>query len=141
VDRRIAEPVHDERDAADVVQVAVRDDDAADAVLVMLEVLRIREDVVHARVRVLGDELEARIYDEDVVTDFDGAHVAADFLDAAQGDDAYDVRRDRGREVVCGALRGRRAGAAQHAAYLAGFPARTAAAAAAASSASAVSAL
>ncbi len=106
VDRGIAHALHQERDAADVIEVAVRDEDAADAVLVHLEILGVREDVIDARLRVLGHELEADVEDEDVAVGLDGEHVASDLLDAAEGNDAHDVLAWCGREVLRRLLRG-----------------------------------
>ena len=47
IDRRVADPGHDVRNAADVVQVAVGDDDSADSVAALLKVFGVRKDVVY----------------------------------------------------------------------------------------------
>ena len=83
---------------ADVVEVAVGDDDGAHFVLALLDVFRVRQDVVDAG-GVLVLELEADVDDDDVVAAFDHGAVLADLLDAAEGDDADGVRRERRDEL------------------------------------------
>jgi hypothetical protein len=67
VDGRIAEAIHKERNAADVVEVTVRDEDARTRSCVLLEVLRVREDVVDAREASSEVNWKPDVEDEDVV--------------------------------------------------------------------------
>src|SRR3989338_2199079 len=90
VDKGVADPVHDVGNAADVGEVAVRDEEAPDLSAPLLEVAGVGQDVIDAR-RLLLAELESAVEDEDVGTDLDGRHVAADLLHAAQGNDADSV--------------------------------------------------
>src|SRR3989344_2647871 len=92
VDHRIPDAIHDVGDAADVVEVTVRDEEAADPVAILFEITGIRKDVIDAR-RLVFLELETGIEDVDVVADFDDRHVAADLLDASERDDTYGVLR------------------------------------------------
>ena len=90
VDRRIADAVDDIGDAADVVEVAVRDKHPADLVAALFEITGVGQDVVDAR-RVVFAELESAVDDKDVVAEFDRGHVAADLLDAAERNDTYGI--------------------------------------------------
>src|SRR3989344_432471 len=99
IDGRIAETLHEERDAADVVEGAVRDDEPANLMLVLLEILRVGEDVVDAgSVVFFGDELEAGVKNDDVVCGLDEEHIFADFFDAADGNDTDGIRVGKRRD-------------------------------------------
>ena len=69
--------------AADVILVAVGDEDAAHTVAVLEHVGEIRNHRVHARHGFIREDLAA-IDDDDVVAVFVGRHVLADFAHAAQ---------------------------------------------------------
>ncbi len=74
-------------DGADVVLVAVREDDRLDVVEPVLDVLEVREDQVDAGVVVVGEE-HAAVDDEQLAAVLDDGHVPADLTEAAEGDDA-----------------------------------------------------
>ena len=61
----------------------VREEDAADLVLVLNEIGDVGEDEVDAR-HLFGREDDARVDDDDVVPVLDGGHVLADLADAAE---------------------------------------------------------
>ena len=86
VDRR-AEFAQQVGQAADVILVAVGDEDAAHTVSVLEHVGEIRNHRVHARHGFIREDL-ATIDDDDVVAVFVGRHVLADFAHAAQRDHA-----------------------------------------------------
>src|SRR3989344_5330841 len=87
VDRRVAYAVDDVGDAADVVEVAVGDKKSAYFLAALLEVLGVGDDIIHPR-RVGLAELESGVDDDDIVAKLDHSHVFADFLHAAERDDA-----------------------------------------------------
>ena len=89
VDGRIAHTIEDIRDAADVIEVAVGDEQAADVVAAFFEVAGVGQDVIDTGRVLFGAECEARIDDEDVVANFDRGHVAADFLYSAEWHDTH----------------------------------------------------
>jgi hypothetical protein len=72
-------------EGADVVLVAVRDDDAAQLVFVLEQVSYVRYEKVDSQHLVLGEH-HAAVDDEDVFAVFDGHHVLADFAEAAEWD-------------------------------------------------------
>src|SRR3989338_2218795 len=106
VDGRIADAVDDVGDAADVVEVAVRDKEPADFLAALLEVLGVGENVVDARGVVLA-ELEPAVDDDDVVAHLHHGHVFAYLLDTPQLDDA-DVTRLERRDRLLVAVEHRR---------------------------------
>ena len=81
--RRRIEFLHEIRNAADVVFVAVRQKDAADLILVLDKIGDVGEHEVDAR-HLLGRENDARVDDDDVVPVLDGGHVLADLADTAE---------------------------------------------------------
>ena len=103
-ERRAVDRLVDEfqkvREAADVVLVAVRDDDALDAVLVALHIGEVRDDDVdaeHLRLR----EREAAVEDDHVPVIFEEGHVLSDLVQAAE---ERDLQRDLERIVFPGAF-------------------------------------
>ena len=74
------------RQGADVVLVAVRDDDAAQLVLVLKDIGVIRQDKVHAGMIVIREH-ETGVVQNHVVTVLDDRHVLADAVEAAQRND------------------------------------------------------
>ena len=86
VNRR-AELAHQVRQAADVILVAVGDENTAHAVAVLQHIGEIRNDGIHARHGLIRENLAA-IDDDNVVAVFVGRHVLADFAHAAQRDHA-----------------------------------------------------
>ena len=75
------------RDTADVVLVAVREHDAANLVRVADKIGKIRHDKVDPQHIVVG-EAESAVDDEDAVAVFEHREVLADFIEAAERDDA-----------------------------------------------------
>jgi hypothetical protein len=72
---------------AEVVLVAVRDDDALDVVDAVAQVVEVGQDEVHAHL--LGRrEPQARVHQHDAVLVLDDRHVLADLPQAAEGEDA-----------------------------------------------------
>jgi hypothetical protein len=65
-----------------VVEVTVRNEYCAYAIFVVLEVFGVGEEVVDARGLVLGNELKARVKDEDVSSCLKGDHVATHLFNA-----------------------------------------------------------
>src|SRR3989344_5293445 len=78
---------HDVGDGADMIVVGVGDNDPADVFFPGDEILHVRDDVVDPG-HILLRKLEPQINDDDVVPVFDGGHVAANFFEAADRDDA-----------------------------------------------------
>ena len=74
------------RQGADVVLVAVRDDDAAQLVLVLKDIGVIRQDKIHAGMIVIREH-ETGVVQNHVVTVLDDRHVLADAVEAAQRND------------------------------------------------------
>ena len=108
VDHRIPDAIDDVGDAADMVEVAVRDEKPADLVAALFEIAGIGKHIVDAGRIVLRAEAEAAVEDEDIVADLDRSHVAADLFDAAQGHDAHGIsRKGRDRGLRALALAGR----------------------------------
>ena len=101
VDGRL-ELAHQVRQAADVVLMAVGDEDAAHAVAVLQHIGEIRDDRVDARHRLVREDLAA-IDDDDVAAVFVGRHVLADLAHAAQRDHAQ--RAAAGMRAGAGAHR------------------------------------
>ena len=93
-DGRITELLEQDRRPADVVEVSVREDHAADTLLFALEVVHVRDDIVHAR-HILFRPLHAHIDDDDVVTVFEDGHVPSDLFLTTERDDAEMVPRRR----------------------------------------------
>ena len=77
---------HDVGDGADVVLVAVGDNYAAYAVLVLLEVGDVRDDDVDA-VELLVREAEAAVHDDDVLPVLVHGEVLANLTEPAERDD------------------------------------------------------
>ncbi len=90
------------RHGADVVLVAVGQDDADDVVHAVPDVVEVRQDQVDAGLVLLGEE-DAAVDDEDLAVDLEGDHVAADLLEAAQLDDAAGAPLELGRGGQAGA--------------------------------------
>src|SRR3989344_4006541 len=92
-----------------MVEVTVGDNDALNTRSILLQILRIREDVVDARASVFTDELEARVEDEDIArrAHLDRGHIAPHLLDAAERDDAHARRSDRLGEIIGRAVHAR----------------------------------
>src|SRR3989344_2901841 len=94
VDGRVADAVDDVGDAADVVQVAVRDEETAYFVATLFQISGVGQNVIDTR-RVVLRESETAVEDEYVAAEFNGGHVAPDFFHAAERDDADRVVRGR----------------------------------------------
>ena len=86
VDGRL-ELAHQVRQAADVVLMAVGDEDTAHAVSVLQHIGEVRDDGVHAGHGLVREDLAA-VDDDDVVAVLVGRHVLADLAHAAQRDHA-----------------------------------------------------
>jgi hypothetical protein len=73
-----------------VVEVAVRDDDALHARGVLLEVFGVWENIVNTWGNVFRYELEAGIENDNISrrAHLDCEHIATDFFDTAEGDNA-----------------------------------------------------
>ena len=80
-----------------MVLVTVRDDDAAQLVLVLHDVAEVRQDQVDARVVLVGEH-DARVDDDHVVAVLDHGHVLAYLVKPAERDDAQAILRS----VSCG---------------------------------------
>src|SRR5699024_6352754 len=91
-DRDVAALLQQPRDGADVVLMAVRDDQRLDAIPLALHVGEVRQDQVDAGL-VGAREEDAAVHDEQTVLVLEDRHVAADLRDAAEGDDAEAVLR------------------------------------------------
>ena len=78
------------RDGADVVLVAVGQDDGDDVVEPVLDVGEIGQDQVDAGLGLLGEE-DAAVDDEQLAVDFEDGHVAADLPEAAERNDPQGV--------------------------------------------------
>ena len=74
--------------AADVVLVAVGQHEGVHLVETVLDVAEIRQDEIHARLLLLGEE-HAAVDEQQVTVVFDHVHVAADFAQAAERRDAH----------------------------------------------------
>lgn len=86
-----------EGDGADVVLVAVGQDDADDVVEAVPDGREVRKDQVDAGLVDLGEEHPA-VDDQQLAAEFEDGHVAADFPEAAERGDAQASRREgRGR--------------------------------------------
>jgi len=83
----VPDAVDDVGDAADVVEVAVRDEHAAYLFATLFEIFCVRQNVVDAR-RIRFAELEPAVDDDDVITKLDRGHVLADLLNTSKRDDA-----------------------------------------------------
>ena len=78
--------LEDVGDGADVVLVAVGDEEAADAALILDEVGHVRDDAVNA-VHIVPGEGHAAVHNDDLAAVLIGGHVFADLIQTAQGDD------------------------------------------------------
>ena len=78
------------RDGADVVLVAVGQDDGHDVIQPVLDVGEIRQDQVNAGLGFLGEE-DAAVDDQQLAVDLEDGHVAADLPQAAERDDPQGV--------------------------------------------------
>ena len=75
-------------DRADVVLMPVREQDAADAILVLFQVGDIGNDEVDAQHFLVG-KAETAVNDDDVVLIFDDGQIFADLVQSAKRNDAY----------------------------------------------------
>src|SRR3989344_8048833 len=87
VERWVAQFRDQVRDAADMVVMRVRDDDAHDVIFLALEIVDVGNDVVDAG-HVFFGKLQAHVDDDDIVAVFQYRHVASDFFNAAYRYDA-----------------------------------------------------
>ena len=85
IDGRV-DPVHHIRQRADVVLVAVGDEEAAELLLIFCKIGDVRNDKVHAVHVVLG-EAEAAVDDDHVLAVFQHGHVLADLIQTAERND------------------------------------------------------
>src|SRR3989344_5948910 len=85
VDSRVADTIHDVGDAANVVEVTVRYEQAANLLTPFLEVAGVGQNVINTR-SVLFTECETGIKDKYIVAYFDSGHVATDLFNAAERD-------------------------------------------------------
>ena len=81
-------------DAADVVLVAVGQDQGDDVVEAVLDVAEVGQDQVDAGLILLGEQ-NAAVDDEQLSVDLEDGHVAADLAQAPQGHDAHRTVGDR----------------------------------------------
>ena len=88
VERDVRSQSQQEGQGADVVLVAVREDDRIDVVEPILDGGEVREDEVDARLGLLGEE-HAAVHDEEPPGVLEDGHVAADLAEAAERDDAH----------------------------------------------------
>ena len=101
-ERDVAAQAQQVRHGADVVLVAVREDDRLDVVEPVLDVLEVGQDQVDAGLVVLGEQ-DAAVDDEQAAGVLEDGHVAADLSEATQCDDAQGaVRRAAGGRVSSG---------------------------------------
>ncbi len=94
--RQVALEPEQVRNRADVIFVAVCEDDADDVIEAVLEGLEVGKDEVHSRLVLFGEE-HAAVHDEDLAVELEDRHVAADLAEAPQRDDAKRPRLERGR--------------------------------------------
>jgi hypothetical protein len=80
VDGRVTNTINDVGDAAYVVEVTMRYEEAAYFIATLFEVASVGENIIDARGIFLA-ELEASVENEDVVAHLDSGHVAPDFFD------------------------------------------------------------
>src|SRR3989338_8406607 len=85
-------------DTSDMVQVSVGNKYPADFVLSVLQIFRVRENIIYSR-SIIVVELKAHVHDDDVVFVFDKAHVLADFFHSTKRNYA-DVVSDRRYDVM-----------------------------------------
>jgi hypothetical protein len=95
-DRDVAALAQQVRDAADVVLVAVRQDDADDVLEAVADRSEVREDQVDAGLGLLGEE-DAAVDDQDLAAVLERRHVAADLAESSQRDDAQGAFGQCGR--------------------------------------------
>src|SRR5438477_2634227 len=81
---------HEIRERADVILVAVREDDAADHALALDEIGEVGQDEVDAEVLV-PREREPRVDDDDRSVRLEDGHVLPDLAETAERDDATDA--------------------------------------------------
>ena len=91
----VAEP-QQVRNSADVVLVAVRQDNGHDVCEPVLDVREIRQDQVNAGLCFLREE-DAAVDDQQLAVDFEHGHVPADLPQPAERDDAQRVLRQARR--------------------------------------------
>ena len=96
-ERDVAAQAQEVRHGADVVLVAVREDDRLDVVQPVRDVVEVREDEVDAGLVVLGEE-DAAVDDEQAPVVLEDGHVAADLTETAEGDDAQPSGGELGRQ-------------------------------------------
>ena len=94
VDRDLRTRTQEVRDGADVVFVAVGQDDARDLVQPILDRREVGQDQVNPRLGFLGEQ-DAAIDDEQRSIHLEHRHVAADLTEAADRQDAHGARRER----------------------------------------------
>ena len=90
VNRRVADAIDNVGDTADVVEVTVGYEEPAYFVATLFQICRVGQDVINAR-RVSFGERESAVENENIIAEFDRSHVASDFFDAAQGNNAHCV--------------------------------------------------
>jgi hypothetical protein len=98
VDRQVRPQAQEERDGTDVVLVPVGEHQSLDVVEAVLDRAEVGQDQVDAGLVVLGEEHPA-VDDEQPAAEFEDGHVAPDFADAAQRDDAQGSGGQCGRGV------------------------------------------
>ncbi len=113
-DRNLRKLAQQIRDPADVVFVAVRDEQAAKLVLPFAQVGEVVDDDVDPEHLLVGKH-QAAVDDDQIVVRLDAGHVAADLAAAAQWDNAQVglarwSREDEGIGIQEGSLTGTRAG-------------------------------
>ena len=92
-DRDVGLALQQERHRADVVLVAVGEDDGLDLVEPAVEVLEVGQDQVDPRVVVLREE-HAAVDDQQAALGLEDGHVAANLPETSEGDDAQGVAGD-----------------------------------------------
>ena len=74
-----------------MIEMGVRDNHTAHALLVLLEKGRVRERIVGARCVVFFFKVESHIKDKNVAINIDRDHVSTDFFNAAEGNNADNI--------------------------------------------------
>ena len=83
VNGRVAETGNEIRNTADVVEVAVGNDQGSDTVLPLFKIFDIGQNVIYSGSIVVG-KLDAGINNNDVIAEFHHRHVLADFFHATE---------------------------------------------------------
>jgi hypothetical protein len=95
-DRDVAALAQQVRDTADVVLVAVRQDDADDVLQTVTDRTEVGEDQIDTGLGLLGEE-DAAVDDEDLAAVLERRHVASDLAESSQRDDAQGAFGQCGR--------------------------------------------